>query len=179
MSDLSATYEYVARAWTREQLADQYHAATHRGAQEAESDQDHLIHRPISVLAAAIPACNTLGVAIHVIHVLPDTADPQLRDQLLGTAELNSAIALHRCHRALELDGRANNYRADDWLPAVCENAARLLEAARADSEPPSIVEYSQEAVGWLSRAIIDLDQDAPDATAAIVDGLARFLRCT
>ena len=31
-------------------------------------------------------------------------------------------------------------------------------------------------AVGWLSRAMVDLDQDAPDAAAAIIDGLGRVL---
>lgn len=176
MSNLSATYEYLARGWTHEQLADHYRSATLRGAQQPGSEQDHLIRRPISILAAAIPACDALGVAIHVIHVLPDTEDPRLRDQLLGTAELNSAIALHRCHRALELDGRARDYRADEWLPDVYDSAARLLEAARVDYEPPSIVEEAQEAIRWLARAIIDLDQDAPDAAAAIADGLAHLL---
>jgi hypothetical protein len=176
MSDLGAAYEHIARAWTREQLADRYRAATSRGAQESELDQDHLISRPISVLAAAIPACDALAIAIHVIHVLPDTTDPQLRDKLLGTAEVDSAIALHRCHRALELDGRANDYRAEDWLPAVCDGAAELLEGARLDCERPSIVETSQAAVRWLSRAIVDLDRVAHDATAAMVDGSAHIL---
>ena len=42
--------------------------------------------------------------------------------------------------------------------------------------EPPSLVEQAQEAVRWLSRAIIDLDHDAPDASSAIVDALGRVL---
>ena len=42
--------------------------------------------------------------------------------------------------------------------------------------EPPSLVELAQDAVRWLSRSIIELDQDAPDAAAAIVDGLGRIL---
>jgi hypothetical protein len=37
-------------------------------------------------------------------------------------------------------------------------------------------VENAQEAVRWLSHAIIDLDQDPPDAAAAIVDSLGRIL---
>jgi hypothetical protein len=38
------------------------------------------------------------------------------------------------------------------------------------------MVATAQEAVQWLSRALADLDQDAPDATAAIADGLGRIL---
>jgi hypothetical protein len=45
---------------------------------------------------------------------------------------------------------------------------------ARLTREPPSLVEQAQEAVRWLSRAIVDLDEDSPDAAAAIVDGLGR-----
>ena len=85
-------------------------------------------------------------------------------------------MVLHRCHQALELDGRAHDYTADEWLPAVYDIAASLLEAARPDREPPSLVEHVQEAVSWLSRAIIDLDQDARDAAAAIADCLGRIL---
>jgi hypothetical protein len=44
------------------------------------------------------------------------------------------------------------------------------------DREPPSLVEQAQEAVRWLSHAIVDLDQDSPDAAAALVDGLGRIL---
>jgi hypothetical protein len=83
---------------------------------------------------------------------------------------------LHRCHRALELDGRAHDYTADEWLPAVYDIARRLLEEASLHREPPSVVEHVQEAVRWLARAIINLDQDAPDASAAIVDGLGLLL---
>ena len=116
-----------------------------------------------------------LSVA-HVIHVLPDPADPGLLDQLLGNAEKNAAVALHGCHQALELDGQAHDYSADEWLPAIYDIAAPLLEAARLNREPPSLVGQAQEAVSWLSRAIVDLDQDAPDVAAAIVDVLGRIL---
>jgi hypothetical protein len=37
-------------------------------------------------------------------------------------------------------------------------------------------VEQAQEAVRWLSRAIVDLDHDAPDGAAAIVDAVWRTL---
>ncbi|MGZ6693963.1 MAG: hypothetical protein ACXVHQ_42120, partial [Solirubrobacteraceae bacterium] len=88
----------------------------------------------------------------------------------------NSPIALYRGHQALELDGQARDNTADEWLPAVYDIAAPLLEAARLNREPPSLVEQAQEAVRWLSRAIVELDHDAQDAAAAIADGLGRIL---
>lgn len=176
MSDLSAAYDRLARSWTHEQLAARYRDAKRRGEQPPECDQDHLIRRPIAMLASAVPACASLSVAIHVIHVLPATGTLALRDQLLRNAETNSAVALYRCHQALELDGQAHDYSADEWLPAVYDIAAPLLEGARLNCEPPSLVEQVQEAVRWLSRAIVDLDQEAPGAAAAMVDGLGRLL---
>jgi hypothetical protein len=176
MSDLAAAYDRLARGWTHEELAGRYRDAERRGEQLPECDRDYLIRRPVSMLASAVPACASLSVAIHVIHVLPATGDPGLVDQLFHTAEKSSAIALQRCHRALELDGRAHDSSADEWLPAVYDIAASLLEAARLDREPPSLVEQAQEAVRWLSRAIVALEGDAADASAAIVDGLGRIL---
>jgi len=176
MTELSAAYEQLARPWTHEQLADHYREANRQGQSQLECDQDHLIRRPIAMLASAVPACAALSVAIHVIHVLPNPADPGLLDQLLGTAEKNAAVALHRCHQALELDGQAHDYSADEWLPAVYDIAESLLETARLNHEPPSLVEQAQEAVRWLSRAIIELDHDAHDAAAAIADALGRIL---
>ena len=176
MSDLTAAYDRLARGWTREGLAGRYRDAKQRGEQLPECDQDHLIRRPIAMLASAVPACASLSVAIHMIHVLPPTGALALRDQLLRNAENNSAVALYRCHQALELDGRAHDYSADEWLPAVYDIAGSLLEAARPDREPPSLVEHVQEAVSWLSHAIVDLDKDARDAAAAIADCLGRIL---
>jgi hypothetical protein len=97
-------------------------------------------------------------------------------DQLLLNAENNSAVALYRCHAALELDGQAHDYSADEWLPAVYDIAAPLLESARADLEPPSAVHHVQDAVRWLSSAIVELDQGSPEASAAIADAIARLL---
>ncbi len=176
MSDLTAAYEQLARGWTHDQLAGQYHEAKRRGEQLPECDQDHLIRRPIGMLASAVPACASLSVAIHVIHVLPATGALALRDQLFRNAENTSAVALYRCHEALELDGHAHDYSADEWLPAVYDIAGPLLERAGLNREPPSLVEHAQDAVRWLSRAIIDLDEDSPDAATALVDGLGRIL---
>ena len=176
MSELSAAYEHVARPWTHEQLADHYREAKRRAERMPECDQDHLIRRPVAMLAAGVPACATLSVTIHVLHVLPATSDPGLVERLLTNAGERGAVVLHRCHQVLELDGRAHEYTADEWLPAVYDIGASLLEAAQPDREPPSLVELAQEAVSWLSRAIVDLDQDARDATAAIADCLGRIL---
>jgi len=176
MSDLSATYEQLARPWTHEQLADHYREAQRRSERTPECVEDRLILRPVAMLATAVPACATVSVAIHVLHVLPAGSDPELLKQLLGNVRENCAVVLHRCHRALELDGRAHDYSADEWLPTVYDTAAPLLESARLSCEPPSLVQHAQAAVHWISRAIIDLDQDSPDAAAAIVDGLGHAL---
>jgi hypothetical protein len=176
MSDLTAAYEQLARRWTHEQLAGQYREAKRRGEQLPECAQDHVILQPIAMLATAVPACAALSVAIHVVHVLPKNADPELVDRLVSNAEQSGAVALHRCHRALELDGRVHDYTTDEWLPTICDIAAPLLEGARPTHEPPSVVALAQDAVRWLSCAIVDLDQDASDSTAAIVDLLARVL---
>ena len=176
MSDLTAAYDRLARGWTHERLAGRYRDAQRRGEQLPECDQDHLIRRPIAMVASAVPACASLSVAIHVIHVLPSTGALPLTDQLLRNAENNSAVALHRCHQALELDGQAHDYSAEQWLPAVYDIAGPLLQGARLNRDPPSFVDQAQEAVRWLSRAIADLDEDSPDAAAALVDGLGRIL---
>ena len=177
MSDLSAAYQHLTRPWTHEQLADHYREANRHGERLAGGDDDAQIRRPVAMLAIAVPACASLSVAIHVIHVLPATRDNHgLVDQLLGTAENSAAVALHHCDQALALDGRAHDYTADEWLPAVYDIAAPLLEGARLNREPPSLVDHAQEAVSWLSRAIVELDRDAPDAAAAIVDALGRIL---
>ena len=51
-----------------------------------------------------------------------------------------------------------------------------LLESARLDQEPPSLVRQTQEAVRWLSSSIACLDEDSREAPAAITDTLARLL---
>src|ERR1700756_2688284 len=107
MNDLTAAYDRLARGWTHEELAGRYRDAQRRGKQLPDRDQDHLIRRPIAILASAVPACASLSVAIHVIHVLPATGALALRNQLLRNAENNSAVALYRCHEALGLDGQA------------------------------------------------------------------------
>jgi hypothetical protein len=90
MTDVSATYDRLARRWTHEQLSDHFHRARRRGEELPECDQDHLIRRPIAMLATAVPSCATLSVAIHGIHVMPATGDPSVVQQLLENAEKSS-----------------------------------------------------------------------------------------
>ena len=105
-----------------------------------------------------------------------DNRSPALRERAAPQREQQQRSSALSSQRALELDGQQHHYSAEEWLPAVYDIAALLLEAARLDREPPSLVEQAQEAVRWLSRAIVDLDEDSPDAAAAIVDGLGRML---
>ena len=175
MLDLEATYQQLAGPWSHEQLAAHYLAANRHGAQLREGHRDPAIRGPIALLAASIPQSASLSVAVNVLHVLPSTADG-LGSQLIATIDENAAAVLHMCHRALELDGQEHEYTAADWLPAVYDTAAPRLQQARLHHEPPSIVESVQEAVRWLAGAIINLDRDATDTSAAIADALAHLL---
>lgn len=173
MTDLDGTYQRLAHPWTHEQLAARYQDAERRRAQLSQSAQGDLT-RPLALLATAIPA--TLSVATHVLHALPEGARGGLAEELVDTAEKNAADALHRCHRALELDGAVHDYTADEWLPLVYDIAAPLLESARLNNEPPTVVRQTQEVISWLSRAVLELDQDSPEAPTALAEALARLL---
>lgn len=175
MLDLEATYQQIATPWSHEQLAAHYHKANRRGEQMREGHRDPAIRGPIALLAASIPQSTSLSVAVHVLHVLPSTADG-LASQLIATIDDNAAAVLHMCHRALELDGQEHEYTAADWLPTVYDTAALRLQQARLHREPPSIVESVQEAVRWLAGAIINLDRDAMETSAAIAEALAQLL---
>jgi hypothetical protein len=111
-----------------------------------------------------------------MLHALPRKAEGQLPDQLLDTAERNAADALHRCHRALELDGVAHRYKVEEWLPTVYDIAAPILESARSDRETPTIVRDAQDAISWLSRAIVELDEDSEEVPTTLAETLARLL---
>ena len=115
-------------------------------------------------------------MAIHVLRALPTSARGELANQLVDTAGKNAADVLHRVHLALELDGRAHDYAAHEWLPVVYDVATPLLESARLDREPPSVVQHAQEAVHWLASAVINLDQDSAETPAVLADALGRLL---
>ena len=175
MIDLGATYSRLAGPWSHEQLAAHYQEANRRAEQAIEGVQE-VPDRPISLLATGIPASASFSVAIHVLHVLPTSARGELANQLVDTAGKNATDVLHRCHLALQLDGRAHDYAADEWLPVVYDVAASLLQSARLDREPPSVVQHAQEAVHWLASAVINLDQDSAETPAALADALGRLL---
>ncbi len=176
MIDLSATYQRLARPWTHEQLAERYLTAKQHREHGSEDPEGGVLSRPIAALATAIPSSASLSVAIHVLHVLPDTARGGLAEQLVETADENAADVLYCCHRALELDGRDHDYTADEWLPVVYDIAAPLLETARLDREPPSVVQHTQDAVRWLAGAVVNLDRDSPETPTALADALGRLL---
>ncbi len=175
MIDLGATYSRLAGSWSHRQLASHYREANRRGEQAIEDVQE-VPDRPISLLATGIPASASFSVAIHMLHVLPTSVHGELPKQLVDTAGKNAADVLHRCHRAMELDGRAHNYAAHEWLPVVYDVATPLLESTRLDREPPSVVQHAQEAVHWLASAVINLDQDSAETPAALADALGRLL---
>ncbi len=174
--DLSQTYRHLGRPWTYDELAVRYAAANRRGEQLLSEAPDAAPQRPIALLATAIPSAATLSVAVHLLHALPDSVQDKLRGELLDTAETNAADALHRCHRALALAGDVHGYTAEEWQPVIYDLTAPLLESARVDQEPPSLVRQAQEAVRWLSSSITCLDEDSPESTAALTDTLARLL---
>ena len=176
MIDLSLTYRQLGRPWTHEELADRYQAADRRGGQLLSEAPDTPVERPISLLATAIPSAATLGVAIHLLHALPDSVEDKLREELLHTAETNAADAIHRCHQALELDGNTHGYTADEWQPVIYDLTAALLQSSRLDQEPPSLVRATQEALRWLSSSIACLDEDSRETPAALTDTLACLL---
>jgi len=174
--DLRETYRRLGRPWPHDELAVVYAAANRRGQQVLCDAHPTAPDRPVGLLATALPAASTLSAAIHLLHALPEGVRGNLMGELLETGETNAADALHCCHRALELDGLARGYTADDWLPVICDIAGPLLESARLDHEPPSLVRHTQNTVSWLSTSIARLDEDSPEAAAALADTLARLL---
>ncbi len=176
MIDLSQTYRHLGRPWTHQELTVRYMAADARGGLLLGEAADAIPERPIALLATAIPSTATLSVAIHLLHALPDSVQDKLRRELLDTAETNAADALHRCHRALALDGLTHGYTAEEWQPVIYDLTAPLLESSRLDHDPPSVVRDTQEAVRWLSSSITCLDEDSRETPAALTDTLARLL---
>ena len=64
----------------------------------------------------------------------------------------------------------------EEWLPVVYEIAGPLLESASHTGEPPTVVEQAQTAISWLSRVLVELDQDSPETPTALTETLARLL---
>jgi hypothetical protein len=171
MIDLNNTYRQLATTWTRDQLLARYQDAEHRGAESPAETGGAL-----SLVATAIPPSATTSVAIHILHALLDRVPSEPQQQLLTTASRNAASALRRCHLALERDGATHGYRADEWLPVITDLANRILQSARLDEDPPTIVAQTQQAIAWLSRAIVELHDDSAEAPNTLSEVLARLL---
>ena len=108
--------------------------------------------------------------------MLRATTHDDLARRLVDNAKQSAAAALHRCHRALELDGAAHSYTAEEWLGVVCDRTAQLLKSASLNEEPPTMVREAQDAISWLSRALIELDDDSAETANALSEALARLL---
>ena len=176
MTDLDDIYRRLVIPRTEENLADDYRTGLRQGSNSAAGSATRDLARPIPLLASAIPPSATVNTAVYTLHMLPRDLEGELPGQLLDIAHRNVADALHRCHQALELDGADNGYNAEEWLPTLCDIAGPLLQSARLDQEPPPVVQVSQEAISWLSRAIAELDERSEEAAASLAEALARLL---
>jgi hypothetical protein len=175
VNDLHEIYRDLATPRSGEEVADGYRSAQHRGERPGDIPGREP-SRPISVLATAIPPSATASTAIHTLHVLPQAVDDELPRRLLEIARRNAADALHRCHQALELDGADHGYTVEEWLPTVYSIAGALLQSARLDTEPPTLVQATQDAISWLSRAIAELDERSEEAPTSLAEALGRLL---
>jgi hypothetical protein len=61
-------------------------------------------------------------------------------------------------------------------FPTVCDITWRLLRSAHLDTEPPTLVRVAQDAIGWLARAIAELDESSEEAPTSLAETLARLL---
>jgi hypothetical protein len=175
VNDLDDIYGRLATPRTEHDLADDYRAALRQGGISAVGTGPELA-RPIPLLALAIPATATINTAIHTLHALPDDVERELPGQLLEITQRNVVEALGYCHRALELDGADHRYEAEEWLPTVYDIAGSLLQSARRDTEPPTLVQITQEAISWLSRAIAELDEGSEEVPPSLAETVARLL---
>ena len=102
----------------------------------------------------------SLAAAAHILHVLPSRTTDRAGDgaaivtHLLSTIDETAAGSLRRCHLALEADGRAHNYPADEWLPYVYDETAEELHQASPTAQPPSLIEHAEQAGRWAALAI-------------------------
>jgi len=175
VNDLDDIYPRLATPRTHHDLADDYRAALPQGGISAAGSALELA-RPIPLLASAIPPSATVNTAIHMLHAVPNDVEGELPGQLLEIAQRNVVDAIGCCHRALELDGAEHGYRAEEWLPIVYDTAGSLLQSARPDTEPPTLVQITQDSISWLSRAIAELDEGSPEAPTSLAETLARLL---
>ena len=111
MLSLDAVYRQLARPWPDDELAERYHAAYKRGADDLPAGEEPP-ERPITLLATAIPRLISLAVAANVLHLLPTSTRDALdvAEELIATIDTTAAGSLHRCHLALQSDGESRGY---------------------------------------------------------------------
>ena len=160
---LDAVYRQLARPWPDDALAERYHAAYKRGADDLPAGEEPP-ERPITLLATASPRLISLAVAANVLHLLPTSRRDALdvAEELITTIDATATGSLHRCHLALQSDGESRGYDADEWLPLAYEQAADWLEHASLAADPPSLIEHAQHAGRFAALAIGSLDREAP-----------------
>ena len=173
--DLEDTYRRLAHPWSTDQLAAHYGDADERGAQGLSREP----RRPHSTNRAPRnrdpPRRDPERRDPHASRTSSRAREAPLGPELVDTAEKNAADALRRCHRALELDGAARGYTTDEFLPIVYDTAGVLLESADPTRSHQRSCVQTQEAISWLSRAVVELDQDSAEASTALTDTLARL----
>jgi hypothetical protein len=174
---LDSVYRQLARRWPVGELAERYQAAYERGAGDLPVGEEPR-ERPITLLATAIPRLISLAVAANVLHLLPPATQrgADVAGELIATIDATAAGALHRCHLALQSDGKSRGYDADEWLPLAYEQAADWLEHASGAANPGPAIEHAQQAGRFAALAIGSLDRDAPTVPEAITDCLAHLL---
>ena len=177
MINLGAVYRQLARPWPADELAESFHAAYERGAEDLPAGEEPP-ERPVALLATAIPRLISLAVAANVLHLLPPATQrgADVASELIATIDATATGALHRCHLALRSDGESRGYDADEWLPLAYERAADWLEHASSAADPPSMIEHAQQAGRFAALAIGSLDREAPSVPEAITDCLAHLL---
>ena len=175
VNDFDDIYGRLAIPRTQQDLADGYRAALRQRGISALGSAPELA-RPIPLLALAIPPSATVNTTIRTLHALPKTVEGGLPEQLLEIAQRNAVDALGYCQRALELDGADHGYTVEECLPTVYDIAGSLLQSARLNVEPPTLVQVTQEAISWLSRAIAELDRSSEEAPTSVAETLARLL---
>ena len=177
MLNLDAVYRQLARPWPDDELAQRYHTAYERGADDLPAGEKPP-ERPITLLATAIPRLISLAVAANVLHLLPTSTyeGAAVAEELIATIDTTAAGSLHRCHLGLQSDGESRGYEPDEWLPLAYEQAADWLQHASPTTDPPSLIEHAQQAGRFAALAIGSLDRDASTVPEAITDCLAHLL---
>jgi hypothetical protein len=93
---LDAVYRQLARPWPADELAERYHAAYERGADDLPAREEPPA-RPIALLATAIARLISLAVAANVLHLLqPARASPRR----VVAARLRAGRRLTRAHHS-------------------------------------------------------------------------------